>query len=50
MNFYKLVDNNESLLNDTFNGLIPKPLKSPHLSALFRILFVYSTLNIEGYT
>lgn len=50
MNFYREENEEVALLEHTFNGLIPQNLKSQNLSALFRILFIYSNLNIERYT
>lgn len=50
MNFYREENSEDALLEHTFNGLIPQGLKSQNLSALFRILFIYSNLNIERYT
>ena len=50
MNFYREENEEAALLEHTFNGLIPQDLKSQNLAALFRILFIYSNLNIERYT
>eukprot|EP00768_Dysnectes_brevis_P000446 gnl/Dysnectes_brevis/1096_a1227_1989.p1 GENE.gnl/Dysnectes_brevis/1096_a1227_1989~~gnl/Dysnectes_brevis/1096_a1227_1989.p1 ORF type:complete len:468 (-),score=102.65 gnl/Dysnectes_brevis/1096_a1227_1989:65-1468(-) len=40
---------NESELEGTFGGLLPRPFASARLAMLFRILFIHASLNIEGY-
>ncbi|CAL6055552.1 Rab-GTPase-TBC_domain-containing protein [Hexamita inflata] len=50
MNFYREINEEQALLEGDYNGLIPQVLKSQNLSALFRILFIYSNLNVERYT